>query len=142
MNTPLEQKFKIIAAVQFISATALILFWIGYYLVLGLEMEQPAFYSDYTSVFPFPDGLLALMMIGAGLLVLQQIKAGQLLTVIVAVALVFLGISGFRMELEGGVVLISMVSMLKSGFINLWCIVFGLYFLLKLKGKKEKAPSS
>jgi hydrogenase/urease accessory protein HupE len=137
MKIRLEQKHKIMISIHFISAFALVLFWSGYYLLPVFQTALPSYYSDFAHALPFPDALLVLLAVGAGVLTLRRNKAGHLFTVLCAGVMIFLGIVGCAIELKSGVKLVSMVSMLKSGFINLWCVVFGLYFLLKLKDRKQ-----
>jgi hypothetical protein len=138
MTPKLKQKHKIIIGVQTISATALILFWAGYFLVLQFGFQPPSFFSDYPGAIPFPDALLLIMMLTSAFYISKQRKYGFILAGLTAVVLIYLGIVGFKIQLQDGLLLISMVTMLKSGFVNLWCIVFGLYFLLKMKKEKEK----
>ncbi len=138
MNTPLEQKHKIIIAVHYISAAAIILFWGGYYLLPLTGIAQPAVYAGIPDAIPIPDSILAILMIMAGFLMFRRNKAGILLSFFISGGLIFLGIAGFRFDLSSGSILISMVTALKSGFVNLWCVIFGLYILLKLIEKKKK----
>lgn len=138
MKQGLEQKFKIIVAVQFISTLAILLFWLGYYLYPFIPLKTPAFYSNTPQAIPAPDVVLFILMLVSGLLVLKENKLGHLLTKVLAIVLIYLGIIGIQFEISNGMVLVSMVSMLKSGFVNLWCIVFGFYFLLKLRPEKKK----
>lgn len=139
MIEPLEQKYKIMALVQFISAAALLVFWSGYYLLPLLSLKKPVLSIPDTAVLPFPDTLLFVLMTTAGLTLLKRrISTGKWLTFITGFALVLLGIAGFDFELGGQWRLISMVTLMKSGFVHLWCVVFGLYFLLKLKGRKPR----
>lgn len=136
---PLEQKHKIIVATQLICICALILFWAGYYLLPLIWENVPTFYSDYPNALPLPDLLAGLVLSGSVFLILARRKTGHWLSYLSGFLLVTLGVVGFRFPLEENLVLISMVTMMKSGFINLWCVVFGLYSLLKLRERsKEK----
>lgn len=138
MTFLLQQQHKLIIAIQFLSAIILILFWIGYFLLPVVYSSPPSFYTDFADALPLPDGLLALLLVCGGVLLTKGVKFGVLITGLSAFGMIFLGILGFHIELKGGAALVSMVSMLKSGFVNLWCVVFGLYFLLKLKGRKQQ----
>jgi len=133
MFARLEQKLKIIIVVQVISVLALIIFWLGYFLSPLFSWKAPLVYTDFPRALPLLDALLAFLMIAAGIAIVQGRRLGRQLTRVVAAFFLVLGIAGFHYPLQNGMILTSMVSMLKSGFVNLWCIVFGLYFLLKLR---------
>ncbi|MCG8334485.1 MAG: hypothetical protein MJE63_08200 [Proteobacteria bacterium] len=138
MVETLQQRHKIIISVHFISTIALLLFWGGYYLTRFTGWMQPAIYSGLRNAFPMPDSILIILMIAAGVLTYQKNKLGDRLSIFTALILVLIGIAGFHVTLSGGLQLISMVTVLRSGFVNLWCIVFGLFFLLKLTERKGK----
>ena len=138
MEETLQQRYKIIISVHFISAITLLLFWGGYYLYSYTGWMQPALYSGLTNAFPMPDCILIILMIGAGVLTYQKSRYGNWLSIVIAVVFLELGILGFDLVLSGGMKLVSMVTVLRSGFINLWCIIFGLFFLLKLTERKGK----
>ena len=134
----LEQKYKIIAGIQFISTLALVVFWLGYYLLPEFLNNHPLFYSNFPGANPLPDVVIGLILLTAGGLIIKKRKTGIFLSYLSGFILVLLGITGFQLELDSGEYLISMTTMLQSGFVNLWCIIFGLYFLLKLREKKPK----
>ena len=134
----LEQKLKIIVGVQLISVLAFVIFWSGYFLSPYLSWEPPQFYTGFPHALPFPDGLLVLLMILAGMAILQGRRLGRQLTLLVGALFLVLGITGFYYPLQESILLTSMITMLKSGFVNLWCVVFGFYFMLKLRQRREK----
>ncbi len=138
MDETLLQRYKIIIFVHFISATALLLFWAGYYLSGFSKWMQPEIYSGLTNAFPMPDSILVILMISAGVLTYQKSKYANRLSIVVALFFLQLGVMGFQIGLPGGMQLISMVTVLRSGFVNLWCIIFALFFLLKLTERKGK----
>ncbi len=138
MISKLEQKHKVIIVVELISAAALILFWAGYFMIPKTGLKIPDLYTGYPQACPAPDTVLVILLLLSAVLMKNLKKAGFLLVGLVAILFVILGIVGFEMQTESGTQMISMVSMLRSGFVNLWCIVFGLYFLLKLKKEGKK----
>lgn len=135
MDMELEQKHKIIAGAGFITAAAMLIFWLGYYIV-GSGLGSPGFYGNYPGAFPFPDIVLATLLIIGGVQILRQHRLKTALTIINSVLLVYLGVLGFALPLENGPLLIAMTRMLSNGFVNLWFIVFGFYFLLKTREAK------
>lgn len=138
----IESKYKVIAGIEFISAGALIVFWLGYYTIGFIPVAIPTFYAAFQSAMPLLDICLALALIIAGLRILKKDKRGMLLSNICAAVFVFLGIAGLNLKLASGIYVVSMVSMLSSGFVNLWCVVFGIYIFLKLREKESPKKSN
>ncbi len=138
MQAKLEQKHKIIIGVQVISALALILFWGGFYLSDYIEALSIPFYLDYPDAVPLPDIVMVIIMLLSASLMAKLSRFGFILAGLVAFCLIALGIVGFDVQAANGDQLISMVSIVKVGYINLWCVVFGLYFILMLLNKARK----
>ncbi len=134
----LEQKYKIIAGVEFISAASFLVFWIGYYLSGSISVFQTTAYTTYQGVFPFPDSILVPLLMTAGFMTLKNKKSGKVLSIICAFFFILLGVSGFDLKLSSGMHLMSMIDMASITFINLWCTIFGLYIPLKIIQKKEQ----
>lgn len=139
MNT-LEQKHKIIAGTQLICMFFLILFWVGYYLLPLIWENTPAFYNNYPGAFPLPDLITGGILASSAIMILLKRKTSHWISYLSGFVLLILGVIGFQLPIDENTILISMVTMMKSGFINLWCVVSGLYTLLKLR-EKEKTES-
>ncbi len=133
----IEPKYKVIAVIEIVSAGALFLFWLGYYLIGFTPIGNPYFYSKYQNAIPFFDLCLALFLIIAAVQTLKMEKKGMLLSKLSAAAFVFLGIVGLEFKMQSGIHLISMVNMLSSGFVNLWCIVLGMFIFLTIRKKPQ-----
>ncbi|MBU2514896.1 hypothetical protein KJ966_26550 [bacterium] len=137
----LAQKYKIIVFIELFSAAAIVVYWAGYYGFSRLSNQSPAFYAAFPNAIPFPDLFLAVLMVFSGWQILEKRKIGKVFIVLNATIMITLGIIGADFSLDGGIRLISMVSMLRKGFVNLWCIVFGLYFLLKIREKAKESKT-
>ncbi len=133
----LEQKFKIIIFVELFTAFAFTLFWVGYWVGPGFFETLPAFYSLYPDSTPFPDLILVFLLIVSAWQTVNQQKGFKGLIMVNALIMAYLGVLGVDFLWGDSIRLISMPSMLKKGYVNLWLIVFGLYFLLKVKNSKS-----
>lgn len=122
----ITKKVKIIAILEIITAIGLVLFWIGFFTV-GLAPENPpACYMAYEHSFPMPDIILATMMLMGGILVLKEYPGGKTISHACAGALIFLGLLDFSFNYQNGIYLISTLDAILNGFINIWCVGFGL----------------
>jgi len=128
-----EKKFTSLAVLQIITALGLILFWIGFF-TIGLAPENaPECYFAYEHSFPLPDIILALAMIASGFMLIKGKGTGKPLSLVCAGSLIFLGVLDFSFNIQNGVYAVSTADMISNGFINLWCVFFGIYIFLKLK---------
>ncbi len=135
----LEQKYKIIVFIELFSAAAIAVFWSVYFGSLLWSIQGPDFYTAFPRAIPFPDLILFILFVFSGWQILKRGKINRALIVLNAAMMIFLGIIGVDIVLDGGARLISMVTMLKKGFVNLWCVVFGLYFLLKTRERAKES---
>jgi hypothetical protein len=115
-----------IAILELATGVGLILFWIGFFTIGLAPKDPPKGYMEYEHSFPLPDGLLALLMLAAGILLLLNNPWGSHLSLIAAGALVFLGVLDFSFNIQNGVYKISKSDLILNAFINLWCVGFGI----------------
>lgn len=116
-----------------VTALGISLFWLGFFTV-GLAPENPpACYFAYEHAFPLPDITMSLVMIAGSLLARRGNPLGRRLLLASGGALVFLGLLDFCFNCQNGMYTLSVVDLFLNGFINLWCIVFGITIVLKLK---------
>jgi len=121
-----------------VTAVGLVLFWIAFFTV-GLASENaPACYFAYEHSFPLPDGLLAALLLAAGILLTKNRPWGVKLSLAAGGALVFLGVLDFSFNIQNGVYLTSTIDLILNAFINIWCVGFGLA-LIVLIGRKAGA---
>ena len=133
-----DQRRKLIASLEIVTAVGLVLFWIAFFTV-GLAPENaPACYFAYEHSFPLPDGLLAALLLTAGILLTKNRPWGVKLSLAAGGALVFLGLLDFSFNIQNGVYLTSTIDLILNVFINIWCVGFGLA-LIVLIGRKAGA---
>ena len=128
---------KIIPTLEIITGCGIILFWIAFFTVGTAPTPAPECYFAYEHAFPPPDILLAIALIVSGIFLIKGRQAGIKLSLVSAGALIFLGILDISFNLQNGVYLISTGELISNGFINLWCVGFGLTIMFKLWGRLD-----
>jgi len=119
-----------IAILELLTAVGLILFWIGFFTIGLAPKNPPKGYMEYEHSFPLPDGLLALLLLVAGILLLLNNPWGGHLSLVAAGALIFLGVLDFSFNIQNGVYKISKSDLILNAFINVWCVGFGIAIAL------------
>ncbi len=114
-----------IAILELLTGVGLILFWIGFFTIGLAPKNPPQGYLEYEHSFPLPDGLLAILLLAAGILLLLNNPWGSHLSLIAAGALVFLGVLDFSFNIQNGIYKISKGDLVLNAFLNIWCVVFG-----------------
>jgi len=121
-----DDKRRLIASLEIVTGIGLILFWIAFFTVGLAPDKAPPCYFAYEHSFPLPDGVLAILLLIAGILLMRSRPAGRPLSLVAAGALVFLGLLDFSFNLQNGIYLTSTVDLALNAFINLWCVGLGL----------------
>jgi len=116
---------RTIAILELLTGVGLILFWIGFFTIGLAPKNPPKGYLEYEHSFPLPDGLLAILLLAAGVLLLLNIPLGSNLSLIAAGALVFLGVLDFSFNIQNGIYKISKGDLILNAFLNVWCVGFG-----------------
>jgi hypothetical protein len=125
-------KFKTVAYLELITAIGFILFWIGFFTIGLAPANPPQCYFAYEHSFPLPDIITAIAMIAGGILLLKGSDTGRAISLACSGALVFLGLLDFSFNIQNGVYLVSTMDMILNGFINIWCVGFGIAVYWKL----------
>lgn len=129
-----KPKGSYIPILAILTGVGLLLFWIGFF-TIGLAPENPPpGYFEYEHSFPLPDVILALALISAGLLLLKGRPLGGRIALICSGALIFLGLLDFSFNFQNGIYSLSAAELLLNGFINIWCVVFGVVLAFHKKG--------
>ena len=115
-----------IAVLELLTGVGLILFWIGFFTIGLAPKNPPQGYMEYEHSFPLPDGLLAVLLLVAGILLMLNNPWGGHLSLVAAGALVFLGLLDFSFNIQNGVYKISKSYLILNAFINIWCVGFGI----------------
>jgi hypothetical protein len=133
INMNLEKSTKTIAVLEIITAIGLILFWILFFTVGLAPADPPVGYFEYEHSFPLPDIILSLTLIAAGYFLLKKKGIGKSLSLVCAGGLLFLGIIDFSFNIQNGVYTVSTMDLITNGFINIWCVLFGLFIIRRLQ---------
>ncbi len=121
-----DDKRRLIASLEIVTGVGFFLFWIAFFTVGLAPDNAPPCYFAYERSFPLPDGVLAILLLIAGILLMKSKPAGRLLSLAAAGALVFLGLLDFSFNIQNGIYLTSTIDLVLNALINLWCICFGL----------------
>jgi len=129
---------RLISALEIVTAGGLSLFWLAFFTVgLAPENAPPCFFA-YEHSFPLPDGLLAILLLVAGILLMLNKPWGSKLSLVAAGALVFLGLLDFSFNIQNGIYMTSTVELVLNAFINVWCVGLGVAIAV-LIGRKHVA---
>ncbi|MBW2544678.1 MAG: hypothetical protein JRD43_04285 [Deltaproteobacteria bacterium] len=129
-----KKKTKTIAVLQIITALGIILFWIGFF-TIGLAPETPPpCYFTFEHSFPLPDILLALALLVAAFSLIRGNPLGRTLSLAAAGALIFLGVIDFSFNIQNGMYAISAADAILNGFINAYCVAFGIVVIALFSG--------
>jgi threonine/homoserine/homoserine lactone efflux protein len=133
-----EEKLVMIAFV--VSIVWLLAVWLiqGPPLKIG---EQGRYAFQYDRVTPIVDGMLGLLLTVSGVLLWRRNQWGRRLALIGAVYLIFLGIMDLTVPIGEETYAISIVDAKRSGFVNLWCIVLGLYIIIHFRQPPKSGPA-
>lgn len=133
-----NRRVKTIAILEILTGMGLAAFWALFFTV-GLEpAKPPECYFAFESSFPLPDAVLCAGLLLAGALLLKRNAAGRMLSLVCAGALVFLGLLDFSFNIRNGIYTSSLADAVLSGFINAWCVLFGIAITAVLGKTKAK----
>jgi len=120
-----DDKRRLIASLEIVTGVGLFLFWIAFFTVgLAPDNAHPCYFA-YEHSFPLPDGVLAILLLIAGILLMKSKPAGRMLSLVAAGALVFLGLLDFSFNIQNGIYMTSTVDLVLNAVINVWCVGFG-----------------
>jgi hypothetical protein len=129
---------SVIPILQIMTALGIVLFWIGFF-TIGLAPETPPpCYFAFEHSFPLPDILLAFTIFSAAVLLLKGHRLGRTLSLASSGALIFLGLLDFSFNIQNGMYAISVADTILNGFINGYCVMFGIVVILRLQRDKGR----
>ncbi|HDP24068.1 MAG TPA: hypothetical protein ENN34_01360 [Deltaproteobacteria bacterium] len=131
-----------IAAFQIITAAGIIVFWLAFFSGAIIPEDAPGYYLAYEYAFPVADALLAAGLFCSALLILKRNPLGRDLALVCAGALIFLGILDISFNTLNGIYALSTMDALTNGFVNLYCIVFGIIMILTQKGNLHQGNTA
>jgi len=129
---------KLIAALEIATAGGFSLFWLAFFTVGLAPVPAPPCYFAYEHSFPLPDGMLAILLLVAGILLMLNKPWGGRLSLMAAGAMLFLGLVDFSFNIQNGIYLTSTVDLVLNVFLNVWCVVFGIAIAVII-GRKPDA---
>ncbi|MBN1382297.1 MAG: hypothetical protein JXA41_11525 [Deltaproteobacteria bacterium] len=130
----MQKSIKFIVVFESITALGLILFWAGFFMIGLAPATPPPCYFVFEHSFPLPDLILAAALIVTAWQLSKGAPLGKTMSLVCAGALMFLGILDFSFNIQNGMYTISAIDTILNAFINLWCVVFGIWIAVKLHG--------
>ncbi len=137
MKIPKEH--RIIAFAQFITVVGLLILSLSYYHFPSDTPEPDGYRFIFDIAFPLADAILAVVLCLAGYSLLKGRNGGRLLSLIGALCLIYLGVLDVGIPYNGSVYAVSIIDISANGAVNLWCVVLGLYTVLKLRKRDNIA---
>lgn len=136
---PITRETKLISIASLLTLLGLMILRIVYFLspqtFTGVPHTetQVEYRFIYDQLLILPDFLLMCGLLLTGVSLLRRKRWGPILVSLCSLYLIYLGVIDFALPSSGVLYAISIVDVTANGAINLWCIVFGLYSLLKMK---------
>ena len=125
-----EEKGRLIGSLEIVTGAGILLFWLGA-LMLGLAPENAGpDYFNFMYSFAGADAVLVVLLIAAGVLLMNKRQIGILLSLVATGMLVYMGLTDIGYNLIAGVYLASSVDLVINAVINLWCVGFGVAAVL------------
>ena len=118
------------AWLMILTGIGIILFWLVFFCFHLVPENAPDCYLAFEYSFPPPDGLLALGLISAGLLVIGNRPAGARLSLACAGGLIFLGVIDISFNIQNNIYGMGLGEFLSMAAINIWCVAFGASLLI------------
>jgi hypothetical protein len=128
----MNKGIKTIAALEIISGTGVILFWLLFFTVGLAPKNPPDCYFAFEHSFPLPDITLSIVIIVAGISLLKNKLIGYLLSLSGAGAFVFLGLLDFSFNAQNGMYALGGADLFLNAFINIWCVAFGIFVVIRM----------
>jgi hypothetical protein len=130
-----SKPLKTVAVLEIATAAGVLLFWLVFFTVGLAPAQPPVGYLAFEHAFPLPDSVLAVTLLAAGTRLLsdrvEQQRAGQMLSLVAAGALIFLGLLDVSFNVQQGMYLRGPADAVLAGLINAWCIGFGGFILVR-----------
>jgi hypothetical protein len=133
MNIPKEH--KLVAALQFITVAGVIGCWLAFYFFPDAIQTSSGYQFPFDTPFPPLDALLCIGLCLSGVALLKNRKWGRFLSLICGLYLIYLAVIDLGIPIGQTVVAVSIIDIVSNGFVNLWCVVLGMYIILKLRKK-------
>jgi len=121
---------------QFITVAGVIVCWLAFYLFPETIQISSGYHFQFDTPFPPLDVMFCAGLCLSGMALLKNLKWGRFLSLTCGLYLIYLGVIDVGIPFEQTVVAVSIIDIVSNGFVNLWCVVLGLYIILKLK-KRE-----
>jgi len=123
-----------IAVSQYATAAGLVLLRLVFWVSPLTFLEATGYRFAFDSDFPLFDVVYIVLLITAGHSLLTGRNRGRVLSFVSASYLIYLGVVDAGIPYGGSIVAVSIVDITSNVALNLWCIVMGMYTILKLRG--------
>lgn len=139
MSIPKEH--KIIAVAQLITVAGLVCLWALHVFDSAPEQASDSYRFLFDKASPLPDCILGVFLCLSAYLLLRGVDQGRMPAMVSALYLVYLGALDVGFPFKGAVYAISIIDISSNGVVNLWCVVMGLYAIIKLRKQKQTSQS-
>ena len=121
------KKYKWLPVMQIITAMGITGFWIYFFILENTPSANNEIYLAYERSFPLPDILwVNILLFLSAFWLRKENPRGIISTIAAGGALVFLGLVDFSFNFQQGIYAKSLVDGVMNGFINSFCLFFGL----------------
>ena len=123
----IQKELKVVASIEIITAIALILAWLIYFTLYDSMVFFPFDKLAYQKGLPLFDVPFAGLLIYAGTQLFKGKPSGKTISFICAAYMIFFGVTDYGINFQGESYALSIIDMLAKGFVNLWCIILGIF---------------
>lgn len=131
MNRSREE--KIVAVAAWITILLLAALWIRYFLYPSSLTDTNDYRFTFDTTSPLPDLIFAVALATASILLWKDRESSRPVSLLCALYLVYLGVLDVGIPIGKKIYALSIIDITTSGALNLWCIVMGLYAIIRLR---------
>lgn len=132
-----NDRSRLIASLLIVTALGLVFVWTAFYIIGMAPAESTQCYFAYTRAFLPADGLLAVLMLIAGVMMMKGHPASRSLSLLAVGALTFHGLIDISFNIYNGIYMYSALDMVLIAVINIWCVGFGVIAAVMIMRTKE-----
>ena len=122
----------LIGVLEILTGLGVIAFWVLFYTTEWMAPKNPPpGYLSHERAFVWPDSLMAVTLVAAGILLFLKISLGHSLSLACSGALLFLGVIDLAYNFQNGLFRGRLAEVVPGLAINLWVAGLGLFLLFR-----------
>ncbi len=122
----------LIGLLEIVTGLGIITFWILFFTTELMAPENPPEgYFAHEHAFVWPDSLMALGLVLAGILLILKVPAGGSVSLVCSGGLMFLGIIDLAYDTANGLFQAGILEAAQNAAIDLWVLVFGIFLVIR-----------